>query len=102
MINALFVLLIVMAFVFYFYFKTKQFRSDLPIAKKWYANRALVALGSFLFFFGLNQLFLFQSTLTYVISALFIVLGLITMVNYYRVAKHYGQFVEEEFHLNQK
>jgi len=102
MINALFVLLIVLAIVFYFYFKTKQFRSELPIAKKWYANRALVALGSLLFFFGLNQLFLFQTTLTYVISALFIVLGLITMITYYRVAKHYGQFVEEEFHLNKK
>ena len=102
MINAFFILLIVLSFVFYFYFKTKQFRSELPIAKKWYANRALIALGSLLFFFGLNQLFLFPSTLTYVISGLFIVLGLFTMVNYYRVAKHYEQFVEEEFQLNKK
>jgi len=102
MINVILVSLIVLTFVFYFYFKTKQYRSDLPIAKKWYANRALVALGSLLFFFGLNQLSLFPSTLTYVISGLFIVLGLITMITYFRVAKHYGQFVEEEFRINQK
>lgn len=102
MINAVFIFLIVISFAFYFYFKTKQFRSELPIAKKWYSNRALIALGSLLFFFGLNQLFLFPTTLTYVISGLFIVIGLFTMVNYYRVAKHYGQFVEEEFHLNKK
>ena len=102
MINAILIFLIVVSFAFYFYFKTKQFRSELPIAKKWYANRALVALGSLLFFFGLNQLFLFPTTLTYVISGLFIVIGLFTMINYYRVAKHYGQFVEEEFNLNKK
>ena len=102
MINAILIFLIVISFVFYFYFKTKQFRSELPIAKKWYANRALIALGSLLFFFGLNQLFLFSTTLTYVISGLFIVIGLFTMVNYYRIAKHYGQFVEEEFNLNKK
>jgi uncharacterized membrane protein len=102
MINALFVVLIVLSFVFYFYFKTKQFRSELPIAKKWYANRSLIALGSLLFFFGINQLTLFPSTLTYVISGVLIVIGLYTMVYYFRVAKHYGQFVEEEFRLNQK
>ncbi|MGE6488170.1 YtpI family protein [Paenisporosarcina sp. NPDC076898] len=102
MINAVFIFLIVISFAFYFYFKTKQFRSELPIAKKWYANRALMALGSLLFFFGLNQLFLFPTTLTYVISGLFIVIGLFTVINYYRVAKHYGQFVEEEFNLNKK
>jgi uncharacterized membrane protein len=102
MINALFVVLIVLSFVLYFYFKTKQFRSELPIAKKWYANRALVALGSLLFFFGINQISLFPSTLTYVISGVLILIGLYTMVYYFRVAKHYGQFVEEEFHLNKK
>ena len=102
MINAMFVSLIVVSFVFYLYLKVKQFRSELPIAKKWYANRALVALGSLLLFFGINQLFLFPSTLTYVISALFIGLGLFTIVNYYKAAKHYGQFVDEEFRLNQK
>lgn len=102
MINALFVVLIVLSFVLYFYLKTKQFRSELPIAKKWYANRALVALGSLLFFFGINQISLFPSTLTYVISGVLILIGLFTMVYYFRVAKHYGQFVEEEFHLNKK
>jgi len=102
MINALFVVLIVLSFVLYFYFKTKQFRSELPIAKKWYANRALVALGSLLFFFGINQITLFPTTLTYVISGLLIIIGLATMVYYFRVAKHYGQFVQEEFRLNKK
>lgn len=102
MLNTVFVFFIVISFVFYFYFKTKQIRNNLPIAKKWYANSALVSLGSLLFFFGLNQLILFPSTITYVISGLFIIMGLFTMVYYYRVAKHYGQFVQEEFHLNQK
>jgi amino acid transporter len=102
MINAVFVFFIIISAVIYFYMKVKQLRSGLPIAKKWYANRAMVALGSLLFFFGLNQLFLFATTLTYVISIVFIVIGLITMVHYFKVTKHYGQFVEEEFRLNKK
>ncbi len=102
MINAVFVFFIIISAVFYFYMKVKQLRSELPIAKKWYANRAMVALGSLLFFFGLNQLFLFSTTITYVISGIFIVIGLITIVHYAKVMKHYGQFVEEEFRLNKK
>ena len=102
MINFVFVAFIVVSLVFYLYLKVKQFRSEYPIAKKWHANRAHVALGSLLFFFGLNQIFIFPSTLTYIVSGLFILLGLLSMVHSYKAAKHYGQFVKEELRLNQK
>ncbi|RNF40845.1 YtpI family protein [Planococcus salinus] len=97
----IFVFFIIVSFVFYFYYKTKQFRATLPIRKKWYASVASVALGSFVMFFGINQLFLFQSTLTYVISGIFIVLGLGLIVYNYKAAKHYHSFVDEETRLNQ-
>jgi len=102
MINFVLVAFIVVSLVFYLYLKVKQFRSEYPIAKKWQANRAHVALGSLLFFFGLNQIFVFPSMLTYIVSTLFILLGLLSMLHYYKAAKHYGQFVEEELRLNQK
>lgn len=102
MINFILVAFIVVSLVFYLYLKVKQFRSEYPIAKKWHANRAHVALGSLLFFFGLNQIFIFPSTLTYIVSGLFILLGLLSMVHSYKAAKHYGQFVKEELRLNQK
>ncbi|MEG0259147.1 MAG: YtpI family protein, partial [Lysinibacillus sp.] len=59
MLNLIFVFAIIVSFVCYFYYKTKQIRSTLPIAKKWYTNKAGVALGIFILIFGLNQAYLF-------------------------------------------
>lgn len=95
-----FVGLIIVSFVFYFYYKTKQFRAVLPIRKKWYAATASVALGSFIMFFGINQLFIFQSVITYIISGIFIVLGIALIIYNYKAAKHYHSFVAEEARLN--
>lgn len=99
-LNFIFILAIVVSFVWYFYFKTKQFRTTLPIRKKWFAAKASICLGAFILFFGLNFLIVFPSTLTYVISAIFILLGGYFMYHNYKLSKHYGQFVQEELDLN--
>ncbi|ALS79076.1 MULTISPECIES: YtpI family protein [Planococcus] len=98
----IFVVLIIVSFVIYFYNKTKQFRTRtvLPIRKKWYAARASMALGSFVAFFGVNQLFVFQTVITYIISTIFIVLGLALVYYNYKAARHYHVFLEEEADLN--
>ncbi|MGK7377995.1 YtpI family protein [Planococcus shenhongbingii] len=96
-----FVGLIIVSFVFYFYYKTKQFRATLPIRKKWYAAVASFSLGSFIFFFGVNVLFVNQSAVTYIVSAIFIILGIAMMITNYKAAKHYHKFVAEETRLNQ-
>lgn len=101
-LNIIFVVLIVLAFVAYFYFKTKQFRSSLPIAKKWYKSKAGVALAAFIVLFGLNSALLFPDTLTFVVVAVFLLIGIGTGFENYKRAKHYGQFVEEEYALNKK
>lgn len=99
-VNGIFIVAIVLSFVWYFYFKTKQFRTVLPIRKKWYAAKAAVCLGAFLLFFGCNFLIVYPSTITYVVSALFILLGGYFMYHNYKASKHYGKFVEEELSLN--
>lgn len=98
----IFVVLIIVSFVIYFYNKTKQFRTRtvLPIRKKWYAARASMALGSFVALFGINQLFVFQSAITYIVSAIFIVLGLALVYYNYKASRHYFAFLEEEADLN--
>ena len=98
----IFVFLIIVSFVIYFYNKTKQFRtrSVLPIRKKWYSARASMALGSFITFFGINQLFVYQSTVTYIISAIFIVLGVALIYYNYKASRYYYTFLEEEADLN--
>lgn len=97
----IFIFLIIMSIVFYFYYKTKQFRATLPIRKKWYASTASMFLGSFILFFGINQLTIFQSVVTYIISGIFIVLGLALIIFNFKAARHYHKFVAEETRLNE-
>ncbi|PJK17388.1 hypothetical protein CQS04_00455 [Chryseomicrobium excrementi] len=99
--NSILVIGIIISIVWYFYFKTKQFRTDLPIRKKWYAAKSGICLGAFVFLFGLNYLFLFPDTITYIVAAVFLVLGGYMAVHNYKASKHYGKFVQEEWDLNQ-
>lgn len=59
------------------------------------------SLGGLLLFFGLNQLILFQGLTTYIIAAIFILLGIYVFIFNYRAHRHYKQFVAEETKLNQ-
>ncbi|MGE7688211.1 YtpI family protein [Lysinibacillus sp. NPDC097214] len=101
MINLIFVFAIIISFVFYFYFKTKQFRSPLPIAKNWYKSKANVSLGVFILLFGLNQAYLFPGLYTFIIVAILVVLGIFVIIENSKKVRHYGQFVEEEYRINQ-
>lgn len=69
------VFLIVLSFVFYIFYKIKYVRSKRPAERKWLSAKSSIALGLFVAFFGLNQLFLFQTTVTYIVGAIFIVIG---------------------------
>lgn len=100
MINFILVFLIIVSIVFYLYYKTKQFRTNLPIHSNWYKSLASTSLGVLVAAFGLNQMLLFQTTVTYIIAALFILLGGALAIYNYKAAKHYRQFLEEERELN--
>ncbi len=67
---------IVLTLTFYIFYKVRQVRSNRPMEKKWLSAKASIALGFFIALFGINQLFIYQMTITYVISAIFIVIGL--------------------------
>ncbi|WP_342510668.1 YtpI family protein [Sporosarcina sp. FSL K6-1522] len=102
-LNLIFVFFIIASGVFYLYFKTRQFRTRyvFPIRKKMYASMAGSSLGGLLLFFGLNQLLLFKDVATYVIAAVFILLGAFVLIFNYRAYKHYRRFVDEETTLNE-
>lgn len=100
MLNIIFIILIVISFAAYFYYKTKQFRSTLPIRKKWYKAKAGIALGCFVIAFGLNT-FIVQNTLVgYIIAIVFIVVGFMESYFSYKRVRHEGRFVKEEYELN--
>lgn len=100
--NYVFIFLIVISFAAYFYFKTKQFRSTLPIRKKWYKAKAGVALGIFIIAFGLNTLIVQQSAVGYIVGIIFIIVGFMQSYNNFKRARHEGKFVIEEYELNNK
>lgn len=101
MVNLIFVFAIIISFVVYFYFKTKQFRSALPIAKNWYKCKANVGLGAFILLFALNQAYLFPGLYTFIIVAILVILGIFVIIENVKKVRHYGKFVEEEFQINQ-
>ncbi|KOS67648.1 hypothetical protein AEA09_03145 [Lysinibacillus contaminans] len=100
MLNLIFVFAIIISFVVYFYFKTKQFRSALPIAKNWYKCKANIGLGAFILLFALNQAYLFPGLYTFIIVAILVILGIFVIMENVKKVRHYGQFVEEEFQIN--
>ena len=69
------VLLIILSLTFYVFYKIKFVRSRLPMEKKYLSGKSGIALGLFVGLFGINQLFLHPSTITYIIGGIFILLG---------------------------
>lgn len=100
-LNFLFVAGIIGSFVAYFYYKTKQIRTTLPIRKKWNKAKSGVALGIFMIFVGLNIAIIYPTTVGFIVTALFIVIGAGYALNNFKRAKHEGQYVTEELALNQ-
>ncbi|MCM3387471.1 YtpI family protein [Ureibacillus chungkukjangi] len=100
MANLVFVFFIVISFVAYFYYKTKDFRSTLPIRKKWYKAKAGLALGIFVIVFGINTCIVYPSLVGFLIAAVFILIGAVKAYSSYKRVRHEGQYVKEEYELN--
>ncbi|MCQ6273418.1 YtpI family protein [Bacillus sp. V3B] len=90
------VVLIIFSLAFYIFYKAKYFRTNLPAEKKWIAAKSSMALGSFIALFGLNQLFLFQSTVTYIVATIFIILGLINILGGIKAYKYFRPLAAKE------
>lgn len=100
-LNLLLVAIIIFTLVYYFYCKTKQFRSTLPIRKKWYQAKAGVALGLFIAVFGMNAIVIYEGTvISIIIAAFFLIIGLNVGLNQYKRVRHEQQFIKEEYELN--
>ncbi|MEH7885969.1 YtpI family protein [Bacillus sp. JJ1609] len=92
----IFVLLIVLSFVFYIFYKIKYVRSKRPAEKKWLSAKSSIALGLFVGLFGLNQVFLFQTTLTYIVAVIFIIIGSMSVWSGVKAYKFYLPLAAKE------
>ncbi|MDP4162591.1 MAG: YtpI family protein [Bacillota bacterium] len=90
------VILIVISFVFYVFYKIKYVRCTRPVEKKWLTSKSGIALGSFISLFAINQVFLYQTTMTYIIAAVFLLMGALSIWNGLKAYRYYLPFAMEE------
>lgn len=83
------VTLIIISLALYIYYKIKYFRTKLPMERKWISAKSSIALGMFVALFGLNQLFLYQMTITYIVAAVFMIVGGLSIWGGIRAYKFY-------------
>lgn len=70
--------------------------------RKWLSAKSSMALGLFVALFGINQLFLFQTATTYIISAVFMIIGLLSAWNGFRAYRYFLPLAADEAdHLRQ-
>jgi amino acid transporter len=90
------VICIIISLAFYIFYKIKFVRSKLPFERKWVSAKSSIALGLFVSLFGLNQLFLFHSTVTYIIATLFILIGGLSIWNGWKSYRYFLPLAIEE------
>ena len=99
---SVFVVLIVLLFALYLFYKTKYFRSNRTVEKKWLSAKSTIALSLFVFFFGINIVFISQTTLTWIVAIIFMIIGAINAWSGYKQYKHYLPFAIEEAQMYEK
>lgn len=90
------VILIVFSLAFYVFYKIKYVRSAKPGERRWISSKSSIALGLFVLTFGINQLYIYQSTVSYIIAAVFILLGAINIWSGIKAYKFYLPYAIEE------
>ncbi|MEH7176485.1 YtpI family protein [Neobacillus vireti] len=91
------VFFIVILFAFYLFYKTKYFRSSRPVEKKWLGAKSNIALGLFVCLFGINHLFFIsETTVTFIVSVIFVLYGGVFSWVGFKKYKHYLPFAIEE------
>ncbi len=94
--NFFFVFVIVLSFIFYLFYKVQYVRSRRPMERKWLSAKSSMALGLFVAVFGVNTLFIQQTTVAYIVAAIFILYGFASLIAGYKMYKHYLPFAQQE------
>ncbi|WP_455661595.1 YtpI family protein [Pradoshia sp.] len=92
------VFFIVTSLSFYIYYKAKTFRTPHPMQRACLKGKSSMTLGLFVLTFGINQLFLYQTPLTYIIAGIFIIMGALSIYGGFKMYRHFSPLAEDEFH----
>jgi hypothetical protein len=92
----IFIILIILSFALYVFYKVKEVRANEPFFKRWTGTKAKMALGSFLASFALNELTSVEGRIQLWIAIIFLVYGIILILLGWKMYKHYLVLAREE------
>lgn len=85
----IFTIVMVISIALYVYYKVAIVKSKDILVQKYYNGKSRVCLGTFILFFGVNQYFFYNSTISLIIGLIFIALGAMQGYRGYKETKHY-------------
>lgn len=85
----IFPIIIVVSAVLWVYYKVAILREKDGLTQAYFNARSRMCLGSFVFFFGINQYIFYQTRLSLFIGIVFLLLGGMQAVRGIREVKHY-------------
>jgi uncharacterized membrane protein len=91
----------VLSFTLYIFYKVKSWRTKRLYEKRWVDAKASVALGFFVFLFGLNRLFINPSTVIVIVCIVLLVVGGVYAFYSIKALRYYKPLAFEEVE-NQK
>lgn len=85
----IFAVFIMISIVMYVYYKVAILKTKDKLSQKYLNAKSRIFLGSFLFFFGINQYIAYQTRFILFISIVFLLLGALQIIDGLKEAKHY-------------
>ncbi|MFC0187887.1 YtpI family protein [Fictibacillus aquaticus] len=92
----IFVILIILSFSLYAFYKVREVRARNPYIKAWNGSKSRLALGSFLLSFGLNELSGIETKLQLWIAIVFAVYGIALLYTGFKSYKHFQPLAQKE------
>ncbi|MDC3412644.1 YtpI family protein [Aquibacillus sp. 3ASR75-11] len=91
----IFPIIIVISLVLYIYYKVAIIRTSEELNQHYYNAKARLFLGSFVLFFGINQYFFYETTLSLFIGIIFLIVGGLQMIAGFKRTRFYGNQLEK-------
>lgn len=82
-------ILIMISIVLYIYYKVSILKTKDQLSQVYFNAKARICLGSFIFFFAINQYLLYGTKISLFIGFIFLFFGIIQMNRGFKEAKHY-------------
>ena len=92
----IFIILIILSFALYVFYKVREVRSKEIFYKRWTASKAKMALGTFVASFGLNELTTVEGRLQLWIAIVFLVYGAVLLFFGWKMYKYYLTIAKNE------